>query len=133
MCLLAFNCMEYTQLWCIVSSSISMNSCVLSFQNEVGSEMILSNAESYGQYFVQALMNENVTKSNDIAATMAITGDNIGICVHVRDIRIMDMRETSFFSRVGRLSSLWRLFCSVPSLSFVVFFQCPLSEVTLYF
>jgi hypothetical protein len=41
--------------------------------------MILSNAESYGQYFAQALRNENVTKSSDIAATMAITGDNIGI------------------------------------------------------
>lgn len=48
-------------------------------QNEVGSEMILSNAESYGQYFAQALMNRNVNITDStIAETMAVTRDNIG-------------------------------------------------------
>ena len=47
-------------------------------QNEVGSEMILNNAENYGQYFAQALMNSNVNVSSSIAETMSITRDNIG-------------------------------------------------------
>jgi hypothetical protein len=41
--------------------------------------VILSNAEDYGQYFAQALMNENVTVPNDVAETMAIARENIGI------------------------------------------------------
>ena len=47
-------------------------------QNEVGSEMVLSNAENYGQYFARALMNQNVRVSNSISETMAITRENIG-------------------------------------------------------
>ena len=47
-------------------------------QNEVGSEQLLDNAESYGQYFAQALMNTNINITEDIAQSMAIRRDNIG-------------------------------------------------------
>ena len=40
--------------------------------------MLLSNAELYGQYFAQALMNENVNVSRIINQTKAIVRDNIG-------------------------------------------------------
>ena len=61
-----------------INLKASLWGILLSLQNEVGSEMILSNAESYGQYFVQALMNENVNVSSSISETMAITMENIG-------------------------------------------------------
>ena len=51
--------------------------CNLSLQNEVGSEMMLLNVESYGQYFADALTNRNVNVSATISDTMAIIRDNI--------------------------------------------------------
>ena len=48
-------------------------------QNEVGSEAILTNAESYGQYFAQALMNTNINVSDEaILKNMSIAKENIG-------------------------------------------------------
>lgn len=47
-------------------------------QNEEGSQRLLDNAERYGQYFAQALQNENVTVSESVAETMAVVRENIG-------------------------------------------------------
>lgn len=51
--------------------------CHCHVQTEIGSEMLLNNAENYGQYFAHALMNENVNVSRVINETMAIVRDNI--------------------------------------------------------
>ena len=49
-------------------------------QNEVGSEQLLDNAENYGEYFAQALMNANINITDPtIAQTMAIQRNNIGL------------------------------------------------------
>ena len=47
-------------------------------QAETGSEMLLNNAEIYGQYFAQALMNDNVNVSREINESKSIVRNNIG-------------------------------------------------------
>ena len=47
-------------------------------QAETGSEMLLNNAEIYGQYFAQALMNDNVNVSHEINESKSIVRNNIG-------------------------------------------------------
>lgn len=47
-------------------------------QSEAGSELLLANVESYGGYFAQALMNDNVNVSKNISELMSIDRDNIG-------------------------------------------------------
>lgn len=39
--------------------------------------MLLFNLERYGQYFTQALMNENVVVSENISEGMSISANNI--------------------------------------------------------
>lgn len=67
-------------------------------QNEAGSEILLRNAETYGQYFTQALMNGNVNVSGVITESMAITRENIGESLY--------LFNTTFRCIIQRLSVL---------------------------
>ena len=61
---------------CMESIFLSNNyNCI---QDEAGSEVLLTNAESYGQYFANALMSENVNISDVISEALAIKRQNIG-------------------------------------------------------